>query len=60
VFSVILHTFVAGQPFRLRPLRQALKHCMQHPLADRVWYCRPGDIADYCYDQLPSGLLPGN
>jgi allantoinase len=58
VFSTILHTFVAGQPFRLRPLRNALKHCMQHPLADeRVWYTTPGAIADYCYEQLAPGTL---
>jgi allantoinase len=58
VFSAILHTFVAGQPFRLRPLRNALKHCMQHPLAaERVWYTTPGAIADYCYEQLAPGTL---
>jgi allantoinase len=60
VFSLVLHTFVAGQAFRLRPLRNALKHCIEHPLAaERVWYTRPGDIADYCYNDLPKGLLPG-
>lgn len=59
VCSVVLHTFVAGQPFRLRPIRQALKHCMAHPLSERVWYTHPGDIADYCYS-LPKDVLAGS
>ena len=28
VFSLSLHGFIVGQPFRLRPLRQAIKHCV--------------------------------
>ena len=46
VMNVSLHPYVFGQPFRLRKLRAALKHCVQH---DSVWWCRPGDIADHCY-----------
>lgn len=56
VCPIALHTFVVGQPFRLRPLRNALKHCVEHPLRDRVWFTKPGEIADYCYS-LPSGTL---
>jgi len=58
VCPIALHTFVVGQPFRLRALRQALRHCMNHPLSDRVWFTRPGEIADYCYG-LPAGTLNG-
>ena len=46
VMNVSLHPYVFGQPFRLRRLRSALKHCVQHP---GVWYCRPGEIAEHCY-----------
>jgi peptidoglycan/xylan/chitin deacetylase (PgdA/CDA1 family) len=46
VMNVSVHPYVFGQPFRLRQLRRALKHCTQHAA---VWYCRPRDIADYCY-----------
>ncbi len=46
VMNVSLHPYVFGQPFRLRWLRAALKHCRRH---DDVWWCRPGDIADHCY-----------
>jgi allantoinase len=56
VCAIALHTFVVGQPFRLRSLRLALKHCLQHQKRDRVWFTRPGEISDYCY-QLPAGVL---
>jgi allantoinase len=49
---------VFGQPFRLRPLRVALKHCLAHPSRDRVWWTRPGDIADFCLTLAP-GIVPG-
>ncbi len=59
VCSVILHTFIAGQPFRLRPLTQAFKHCVEHPKAkSQVWFTTPGEIAQYCYDNLRDKLLP--
>ena len=57
VCSVALHPFAVGQPFRMQPLRRALKHCLSHPLRDRVWVTRPGEIARYCYS-LPEGTLP--
>ena len=33
VMAVSLHTFITGQPMRLRPVRKALKHCAQHKQA---------------------------
>jgi hypothetical protein len=59
VMNVSVHPYVFGQPFRLRALRRALKHCLRHPLASRVWWCKPGDIADHCL-ALPPGLIPGS
>jgi hypothetical protein len=53
---VSLHTFIVGQPFRLRPLRRAFRHCLEHPKRDLVWFTRPGDVADFCY-KLPPGVL---
>jgi len=35
VMSIVIHSFISGQPFRLRPLTAALEHIRQH--ADRVW-----------------------
>ena len=59
VFAVSLHGFIVGQPFRLRPLRQAIRHCVGHAHKDRVWFTRAGDIAKYCVS-LPPGLIPGS
>jgi peptidoglycan/xylan/chitin deacetylase (PgdA/CDA1 family) len=58
VFALALHGFIVGQPFRLRPLRQAIKHCVEKG-RDRVWFTRAGEIAQYCFT-LPKGLLPGS
>ena len=46
VFSLSLHGFILGQPFRLRPLRQAIKHCVQHKHADQIWFTRAGEICE--------------
>jgi hypothetical protein len=46
--AVSLHTFITGQPMRLRPVRKALKHCAQHKQSYHVWYTRAVDIANYC------------
>jgi allantoinase len=59
VCGLALHGFIVGQPFRLRPLRQAIKHCVEHKHADRVWFTRAGEIAKYCAT-LPAGLIPGS
>ena len=59
VMNVSIHPNVFGQPFRLRALRLALRHCMEHQLKDRVWVTRPCDIAEYCYS-LPPGIIPGS
>jgi hypothetical protein len=48
-----------GYPFRLRPLRKALQHCFANKFIDRLWKCRPGDIADYC-TTLEPGIIPGS
>jgi peptidoglycan/xylan/chitin deacetylase (PgdA/CDA1 family) len=59
VFALSLHGFIVGQPFRLRPLRQAIKHCAQHKRAKDVWFTRAGDVAKYCYEMKP-GIIPGS
>jgi len=57
VMNVSVHTYVFGQPFRLRRLRRALEHCRGHPKAGRVWWSRPRDVAEHCY-ALGPGLVP--
>jgi peptidoglycan/xylan/chitin deacetylase (PgdA/CDA1 family) len=59
VFSLSLHGFIVGQPFRLRPLRQAIKHCVQHKQRDQIWFTRAHDIAQHCFSLEP-GIIPGS
>jgi len=59
VFALSLHGFIVGQPFRLRPLRQAIQHCVAHKMNDQVWFTRAGDIAQYCFSMKP-GVIPGS
>ncbi|QHE84960.1 polysaccharide deacetylase family protein [Hydrogenophaga sp. BPS33] len=56
VFSLALHGMIVGQPYRLRALRRALQHIVNHPLRDQVWFARPGDIYTHCA-QLPAGIM---
>ena len=59
VFSLALHTFVVGQPYRLAGLRDILTHIVNHPDADRIWFTRPRDIFDHVAS-LPAGTVPGS
>jgi allantoinase len=59
VMNVSVHPYVFGQPFRLRMLRRALKHCVEHSLKSRVWWAKPEEISDYCRT-LPAGVVPGS
>jgi len=59
VFSLALHTFVVGQPYRLAGLRDILSHIVNHAEAGRVWFTRPREIADHIAS-LPRGTVPGD
>jgi peptidoglycan/xylan/chitin deacetylase (PgdA/CDA1 family) len=47
VMSVIVHTNIIGQPFRLHQFRRALDHIMSR--ASELWITRAGDIAEEVY-----------
>jgi peptidoglycan/xylan/chitin deacetylase (PgdA/CDA1 family) len=51
VMSVILHSFISGQPFRLRALRRAVEHIAKH--AAGVWITKPGAIARHYAECVP-------
>lgn len=60
VFGISLHTFVAGQPFRLRQIEQALAHVTKYPeFRKQVWATLPGEIAEYAASLTP-GIIPGS
>jgi hypothetical protein len=45
VMSIVVHSFITGQPFRLRAFMRAIEHITQH--SEQIWLARPGDIAAY-------------
>ena len=54
VFTIVLHPFVIGQPFRLHALRRALTGILQK--RDQLWLTTPGGIADHIAS-LPEGTV---
>jgi len=42
LMSIVLLSFISGQPFRLRALTRALRHIVAH---DDIWIATPGEIA---------------
>ncbi|TBW40725.1 polysaccharide deacetylase [Siculibacillus lacustris] len=45
VMSLVVHSFISGQPFRLRALTRALRHLAA--AGDEVWFATPGEIAAF-------------
>ncbi len=56
VCPISLHPFVIGRPYRIRRLRRALLHILEH--RDRVWLTRPREICAHV-ESLPPGTVPG-
>ncbi len=57
VFTLSVHPFIIGQPFRMQALRRALDYVLRW--RDRLWITVPGEIAAYC-KSLPLGAVPGS
>jgi allantoinase len=57
VMSVVLHSFVLGQPYRLRQFRRVIEHICKH--REQVWLTTPGKIAEHIAS-LPPGVVPGS
>lgn len=45
VYTIVLHPFVIGMPFRLRALRRALSHITKH--RSDIWAATPGRVAEH-------------
>ena len=45
VYTVVLHPFVIGQPYRLRALRRALAHVAA--FREKLWITTPGEVAKH-------------
>jgi len=57
VMPITLHTFILGQPYRLRQFRRVVEHILKH--RDEIWLTRAGDICAHI-EQLPVGIVPGS
>jgi hypothetical protein len=57
VMSLVLHSFILGQPHRLRRYRQVIEHILKH--RDQVWLARGGEICEFI-ESLPDGVVPGS
>ena len=55
VMGIALHSYIVGQPHRLRHLRRALAHVAQR--RPEVWITTAGTIAGHCI-ALPEGIVP--
>ena len=56
VCPISLHPFVIGRPYRIRRLRRAFEHILEH--RDRIWLTRPGEICAHI-ESLAAGTVPG-
>ena len=45
VMSIVVHSFISGQPFRLRALTRALEHIAA--ARNEIWLATPGEIAGF-------------
>ncbi|MEK6591687.1 MAG: polysaccharide deacetylase family protein [Pseudomonadota bacterium] len=57
VMPVVLHSFILGQPYRMRQFRSVVEHIVAQ--RDRVWLARPGEICAYV-ESLTDGIVPGS
>lgn len=56
VMPIVLHSFVLGQPYRLRQFRRVIEHIMRH--RDEIWMATPGEICSHI-ESLPTGVVSG-
>ena len=54
VCPISLHSFIVGQPYRIRELRRALQHVARHK--KRIWLTHPDKIAAHVAG-LPEGVV---
>ena len=57
VMSIVLHSFILGQPHRLRQFRYVIEHILEH--REQIWLARGGEICKFI-ESLPDGVVPGS
>jgi allantoinase len=51
-YTIVVHPFIIGQPFRLRALRRAFEHITK--AREQVWIATPGAVAAHFSSVVPS------
>jgi allantoinase len=51
VYGITIHTFIVGQPFRLKQFRRVLEHISK--FRDEIWFTTAGDIAGHFASVVP-------
>jgi peptidoglycan/xylan/chitin deacetylase (PgdA/CDA1 family) len=52
VYGMTIHTFIVGQPFRIKQFRRVLDHI--NKVQDRIWFTTPGAIAEHFASLFPA------
>jgi hypothetical protein len=52
VYTLVVHPFIIGQPFRLRALRRALNHIAK--MRGDLWITTPGGVASHFEKVVPA------
>ncbi len=52
VYGMTIHTFIVGQPFRIRQFRRVLDHLNKHQ--DRIWFTTAGACARHSPRLFPA------
>ena len=53
VCGIVIHSFIVGQPYRLRIFRDVLRRIAESN--ERIWFTTPGEIADYYSREVTTG-----
>ena len=56
VYGITIHTFIVGQPFRLKQFRRVLEHISK--VRDDIWFTTAGDIAGHYASVVPPPAAP--
>ncbi len=51
VYGITIHTFIVGQPFRIKQFRRVLERLSQ--FRDEVWFTTSGQVADHYASLIP-------
>lgn len=53
--GITIHSFIVGQPFRIRQYRRVLNYLNAH--SDEIWFATAGEIADHYAKEFPAPSL---